>query len=319
MPLPDKAPCNDGLADPCTTGECMTGTCTPVPANDGATCDDFNFCTINDMCKGGVCMGVPNPCATANGCYTGVCDQINQVCTQTKVADGTACTDGDVCNTGKHCTSGVCNGGTPTNNGMACTPQMSCNVGTTCMNGMCAGGTGPTIYFEDEFNDNSKGWALDMEWQVGTTMPSTCQFSGSSDPTTDMPASASNGVAGVVLGGCADSTVAHPFRYLTSPQFDTSAATGPVIFGYYRWLNSDYAPFMTNVVDVYDGTTWHNLWTSGGPPGVTDSAWTYISFDVTMYKNAKMQVRFGFSTTSGVLSVSSWNVDDVLVADAKCP
>jgi hypothetical protein len=48
-------------------------------------------------------------------------------------------------------------------------------------------------------------------------------------------------------------------------------------------------------------------------------AWTYVSFDVTAYKNAKMQVRFGFDVNKGVALVSSWNVDDVLVASAKCP
>jgi hypothetical protein len=95
-------------------------------------------------------------------------------------------------------------------------------------------------------------------------------------------------------------------------------ATGSVIFGYYRWLNSDSFPFMTNVVDVYDGTTWHNLWTD--TLGTQDAAWTYVSFDVTTYKNAKMQVRFGFDVEDiAVSEVSSWNVDDVLVASTMCP
>jgi hypothetical protein len=305
--------------DPCNTGMCVTGTCTPTPANNGATCDDGLFCTINDMCQGGVCTGAPNPCAPANGCYTGMCDEILQSCTITKVADGTACNDGDVCNTGKHCTSGVCTGGTPTNNGMACTPVMACDMGTTCMNGTCAGGTGPTIYFQDEFNDNSKGWMLDPEWQIGPTMPSTCQFTGSPDPSVDFPLSMSNGVAGVVLGGCADTSVVHPYRYLTSAPFDTSAATGTVTFGFYRWLNSDFDPYMNNEVDVYDGTMWHTLWTSGTNT-INDSAWTYVSYDVTMYKNAKMQVRFGFTIGNlAVSTVSSWNVDDVIVASAQCP
>jgi hypothetical protein len=319
--LPDNTPCDLGFTDPCNTGACMASFCSPVPANDGTPCDDGLFCTVNDMCKMGTCTGTPNPCTAGGGCYTGTCDTTLDMCMMTKVADGTACNDGDVCNTGKTCMSGLCSGGTPTNNGKACTPTMSCNVGTTCMSGMCTGGTGPTIYFQDEFNDNSKGWTLDTEWQIGPTKMSNCLGgTGNPDPAIDQPMTSANGVAGVVIGGCEDTSATHPFRYLTSPAFDTSTATGSVIFGYYRWLNSDYNPYMTNVVDVYDGTTWHNLWTTGGPPPVQDASWTYVSYDVTAYKNAKMQVRFGFNIGSvGVFTVSSWNVDDVLVANAKCP
>jgi hypothetical protein len=296
----------------------MGGTCTGVPAMDGMPCDDGLFCTINDACKGGNCTGVPNPCGPTDGCYTNSCDEFSQSCTSTKNADGTKCDDGDVCNTGKTCAAGVCAGGTPVNEGMACTPTMSCNVGTTCHMGMCSGGTGPTIYFQEEFNDNSQGWKLDAEWAIGGTMPSTCQDSGYSDPTTDQPMTSSNGVAGVVLGGCEDNTNTHPYRYLTSPAFDTSVATGSVIFGFYRQLNSDIGPFMTNTVDVFDGTTWHNLWTDMN--GTTDMSWTYVSYDVTAYKNAKMQVRFGFDIEDlGAFSMSSWNVDDVLVSNVMCP
>jgi hypothetical protein len=184
---------------------------------------------------------------------------------------------------------------------------------------VCGGGTGPTVYFAEDFHDNSKGWMMDSEWQIGPAMPSTCQIYGNPDPAMDHSPTSDNGVAGIVIGGC-ESPVVHAYYYLTSPPFDTSMATGSVIFGYYRWLNSDYDPFMHNTVDVWDGTTWVNLWTSGGAPGVSDNAWTYVSFDVTAHKNAGMRVRFGYNIgTGGVFTVSSWNVDDVLVASTACP
>jgi hypothetical protein len=281
-------------------------------------CDDGLFCTINDMCKGGTCIGTPNPCPSAGGCYTGTCDMTLQMCTMPmKVADGTPCNDGDVCNTDKQCTSGVCSGGTPANNGMMCTPTMPCSVGT-CNNGMCTGGTAPTFYFQEEFNDNSKGWTMDPEWQIGPAKASSCQTAGNPDPAMDMPMTPANGIAGVVIGGCEDKSMAYPPRYLTSPPFDTSMATGSVIVGFYRWLNSDTTPRMNNYIEVFDGTTWHSLWTSN-TTSITDMSWTYVSFDVTAYKNAKMQVRFGFDVNKGVALVSSWNVDDVLVANAECP
>jgi hypothetical protein len=313
----DATPCKGVAAGPCATGACFSGVCTPMPANEGAACDDGLFCTIDDACKQGKCTGVPNPCGPTDGCHTNTCSESLQQCTSTENADGTPCNDGDVCNADKACSAGVCTGGMPANDGVACTPTMACIVGATCMQGVCGGGTSPTVYFADWFDDASKGWTLDPEWEIGPAKASTCQTWGHPDPATDYPPSASNGLAGVVIGGCADASTTHPFGYLTSPAFDTSGATGSVIFGYYRWLNSG-GKWMTNTVDVYDGNAWQNLWTDTSD--ITDMAWTYVSWDVTANKNPKMQVRFGFEVGNvSIQSMGSWNVDDVMVANAKCP
>jgi hypothetical protein len=106
---------------------------------------------------------------------------------------------------------------------------------------------------------------------------------------------------------------------MESPPFNTANAAGPVIFGFYRWLNSDYDPFMHNAVEVWNGAQWVNLWTSGSF-ATQDASWTFIQYDVTAHKNAAMRVRFGFDIGSlGVFTIGSWNVDDVLVASAACP
>lgn len=58
---------------------------------------------------------------------------------------------------------------------------------------------------------------------------------------------------------------------------------------------------------------------SGGSPQIDDAAWTHLSYDLTAYKNAAMQVRFGFDIqSSGVFTVAGWNVDDVVIANAVC-
>jgi hypothetical protein len=234
------------------------------------------------------------------------------------VADGTPCSDGDVCNTGKTCKTGICQGGTPAHVGMACTTTLSCDTGTTCSaTGQCTGGTTPNIFFQEEFNDYSQGWTLGAEWQIGATMASDCQDQGFSDPSYDTPFTPANGVAGVVLGGCPQADTMHPMQYLTSPAFDTSAATGSVILGFYRLLNADFIGNMSDEIDVFDGTTWQTVWTD--EIGVTDPAWVYVSYDVTQYKNSKMQVRFGFDVeTDFGDSVSSWNIDDVIVSTTTC-
>lgn len=322
QPAGDGTLCNDGLFNPCTQGVCNQGLCQSGPGNDGATCNDSLFCTVNDHCTSGVCGGEPNTCGPANGCFIFQCNEALQTCTSVAGNDGAPCDDGNACTGGTTCASGVCGAGTPTNEGGPCIAS-TCTSGDTCAAGVCGGGQGPTVYFQDDFKDNSKGWLLGSEWQIGSATASSNGSHGA-DPALDHTPSADNGIAGVVIGGNANPVI-HPFSYIESPAFDTSTAAGPVILGYYRWLNSDYDPFMHNRVEVYDGAKWIVLWESGGSPGIQDSppvgqGWTYFSYDVTMYKSAGTKVRFGFDIASGgVFTIGSWNVDDVLVASATCP
>ncbi|MFM2379021.1 MAG: hypothetical protein RLZZ143_1599, partial [Cyanobacteriota bacterium] len=169
-----------------------------------------------------------------------------------------------------------------------------------------------TTYFSDDFANNTKGWTLGTEWQIGAATTSTGQVYGNPDPGTDNTPTADNGVAGVVIGGNA-STALHGFYYLTSPVINTSTAN-KLFFEFARWLNSDYTPFVQNKVEIFNGSSWVNLWSSGGSPGVQDNAWTPQQFDISAHKSASTQIRFGFNVGStGVWTVSSWNVDDVKI------
>jgi subtilisin family serine protease len=169
---------------------------------------------------------------------------------------------------------------------------------------------GFTTFFSDDFATNTKGWALGTEWQIGSATVSTGQIYGNPDPGVDYTPTTDNGVAGVVIGGNA-STALHDFYYFTSPIINTSTANN-LFFEYARWLNSDYTPFIQNTVDVFNGSSWVNLWSSGGSPGITDNAWTPQKFDISTYKSASTQIRFGFNVGSdGAYTVSSWNIDDV--------
>ena len=171
---------------------------------------------------------------------------------------------------------------------------------------------GFTTYFSDDFANNTKGWTLGTEWQIGSATTSTGQVYGNPDPGTDNTPTADNGVAGVVIGGNA-STSLHSYYYLTSPVINTSTAN-KLFFEYASWLNSDYTPYMQNTVDIFNGSSWLNLWSSGGAPGVQDNSWTPQQFDISAYKSASTQIRFGFNVGSaGVYTVSSWNVDDVKI------
>jgi hypothetical protein len=141
-PINEGGPCNNGDANGCSQGQCKAGACTSVPKNDGQTCDDAKFCTINDHCLGGGCVGDPNPCAPpSNACMIGVCNENAKSCVVTIGNDGSPCDDGNFCTGGEKCASGQCVGGQPANNGVACDDKNGCTGGTTCINGTCGGPT----------------------------------------------------------------------------------------------------------------------------------------------------------------------------------
>ena len=75
--LCDGVDCS-GLDGDCLVGVCnpATGACGTTPKPNLTTCDDFDDCTVSDVCRGGVCGGAPkcdylNSAAT---CSIGVCE-----------------------------------------------------------------------------------------------------------------------------------------------------------------------------------------------------------------------------------------------------
>lgn len=282
--------------DECHTMACSpaSGNCEPVPGNNGAACTDPNdLCTINKTCSGGMCQGGQPKCAGFGDlCSTGVCDLATGTCSSEMIpgSDGLMCDDGNACTDSDVCSSGVC-AGTPTADYI--------------------------VYFDESFSSNAAGWTLGQEWEIGPAKASAGFPTGFEDPALDHTASADNGIAGVVIGGYATEVV-HPMYYLESPTFNADGAN-PVVLQFWRHLNSDYTPYMNNVVEVYNGVQWTTIWQSGNI-GIEDSQWTFISHDITAYKSANMKIRFGFDIgSSGVFTVSSWNIDDVVVASKTCP
>jgi len=343
VPGDNGAQCDDG--DPCTYfGSCQNGTCAkgspidcglfttdctlgvcepgfgckPMPAFDGFACEDGLFCTLNTVCSNGQCTGgIPMPCAPAGGCFVGTCDEANNTCTSVPGNDGAACDDGSPCTSATTCSNGVCTNGTPANEGVACDDGTACTIGEICSAGTCGGGLGPQIFFTEDFSDNAAGWTLGPEWQIGAAKQGITMGFGGPDPDVDHSPTPDDGVAGAVIGGDV-STTAHPYSYLESPVFDTSGAVGPVILGYYRWLNSDGDPYMHNRVDVWNGNQWITVWSTG--QFMFDGSWSYQQHDLTNYKNAAMKIRFGFDMKDNEFSpFSGWNIDDVLVASQACP
>lgn len=171
------------------------------------------------------------------------------------------------------------------------------------------------VIFSDDFSSNT-GWSLGTNWQIGATSVSPSAV-GNGDPALDHTPTADNGVLGALLGGNIGAPEGlHNFYYATSPVYDLTNATD-VNFSYYRWLNSDYDPYMTSQIEAFDGATWNVIYTNccmGSSGYVDDSSWTPFAYDVSTFAdgNSNFQVRFSYDVTSGgVYTIGGWNVDDL--------
>jgi hypothetical protein len=340
--------CDDG--NPCTDNICNPDDSSCYFPFNTVPCNDSNKCTKNDHCIEGSCGGDPVVCSDGNNCTYDKCDPQNG-CYHPNIPQGAECDDlnnctvSDVCLLGEcagdwldgcclkdvdcddsdGCTIDKCNDNECQNINTCCFSDEECNDFDdicsidACVEGACVytptgvEGCCHEVLFRDDFSTD-KGWSFDGEWERGTATPSSGQSYGSGDPSSDHSGSSDNFHIGVVIGGNA-AKVIHGYYWATSPVVDTLNASN-LRLHFWRMLNSDYSPYMVNAVDVYNGSGWKRIFESGSAPGIQDSTWVFQNFDVTAHKNSTFQVRFGFTIgSSGVFTVSSWNVDDVVLVD----
>lgn len=174
------------------------------------------------------------------------------------------------------------------------------------------------VLFHDEFNSNAAFWTLGPQWAIGPTVPSSCGAIGpgapSQDPGSDADGKAGGGVAGVVLGGCTG-TPLHGYYYLVSPPIDTTGSTS-LRLEFDRHLTSDYPPYMDSVVDVWNGAAWINIF-STPYGGIYDSNWVHVSYNISLFSNPALRVRWGYASYLGALSVAGWSIDNVRVTNRE--
>ena len=163
------------------------------------------------------------------------------------------------------------------------------------------------LLFHETFADNSAGWTLGAEWQIGPTFAGTGHGAGWPDPEFDRSPGSDNGVAGAVIGGTVEN-VAHGVRWIESPVIDLSAVAGSVTLSWWLWENTR-GPFIDHL-EAFDGVQWQTVYRN--PYLTFDSAWHPYVVDVTAYKNAAFRLRFGHSRGDGYSpDVAGMNVDEV--------
>lgn len=287
---PDDGACGDN-AD-CASGYCADGSCAAKSCEDDDGCSD-----LTNMCQDGMCNldtftceAVPKvDCSDMDGeCVMGVCDPDTGTCGTEAINEDMACDDGD-----------------------------ACTVDEVCQAGTCVDLDGPNVHIDEDFDDNSFGWALGDNWEIGSATASAQGQAGTgADPAMDHTATDDNGIAGVLIGDLTSGS--QQFTYLESPSIDLQNATGDLQLSLWRWLNSDVDPKMTSVIEVRDGNSWTELWANDGNMVVADDMWTLQEFDVTNYKSADFRIRIGYKATGSAADVGGWNVDDIVVAPPQC-
>jgi hypothetical protein len=220
------------------------------------------------------------------------------------------------------CATGACDPGsgqclaTPKNQGLACDDGNGCSTNETCNNGACVAPGGAGFLFYESFSDNSQGWALQGQWQIGPAQSSSgCDFCTGNDPSTDhTDATFDNGVAGVGIGTCQTGGAG---MCLTSPPVNTLIA-GPVWLDFWRHAHLDYLNFQSNKIEVFNGSSWVQIYVNNTGACVNDTQWSNQVYDVTAYKNAAFRVRFCTTDLGGSLSSGNWTIDDLTIGPNIC-
>lgn len=123
--------CDD--SNECLKPSCTTGACTYT--NTTVSCDDGLYCTINDKCNQGECVGEPRDCSSKDDqCNVGQCSESKKACVGDPVPNGTDCDDDSLCTEGDACESGECVG-----------TEKSCTTENSCETASCSESTGECV------------------------------------------------------------------------------------------------------------------------------------------------------------------------------
>jgi hypothetical protein len=132
--------------------------CVAVFAENDSSCSDNLFCTIEDKCLDGECIGAPKDCDDDLECTQDLCDEANSCYHRPYYGpcnDGNACTGDDSCSSGScigttldcndtnDCTDDRCDTASgcvhDKRSGMKCDDDNPCTITDTCTNGVCIG------------------------------------------------------------------------------------------------------------------------------------------------------------------------------------
>ncbi|UCD75792.1 MAG: hypothetical protein JSV91_02520, partial [Phycisphaerales bacterium] len=171
------------------------------------------------------------------------------------------------------------------------------------------------VTFEENF-DSDPGWTTQGEWAFGQPTGQGGNSWGYPDPTSGYTGP---NVYGYNLNGDYSTDVGGPY-YLTTPAIDCSGLTR-VNLHFYRWLNSDYQPYVYQTLEVStDGSAWTEIWSNGGDE-IAENSWSEQQYDISNIADNEptVYIRWGHEVgQSGAWAYSGWNIDDVVLTSFVC-
>lgn len=170
---------------------------------------------------------------------------------------------------------------------------------------------GQTVAFEDDFGTD-KGWTGygTGGWaRAAAAASSGC--SGSAGPAADHTQNGNNFIIGTYIGACYPNSLGAN-NFLTSPVINCTGFTS-VQLDFWRWAGCESSSYDKIQVDVYNGTTWVNVWQNSAT--FSDAAWTQQTINVSTQanNNPNFRVRFGIGPTDGSVVYIGWNIDDLII------
>jgi autotransporter-associated beta strand protein len=204
--------------------------------------------------------------------------------------------------------------GGPTNNTFAAAQPLDAaftSLGTASQRAAVLGttdGGGSQTFVSFPLNTDP-GWSYQGQWAFGTPTGGGGTSYGNHDPTSGHTGS---NVIGVNLAGDYSTTVGGPW-YVTTSAINCTGRTN-VQLSFWRWLNSDYPPYVTDTIDVSNnGTAWTNVFTNTAGVPITDSSWQLMQYDIHAVADNQptVYIRWGYAVAAGAFPYSGWNIDDV--------
>ncbi|MFO7792060.1 MAG: hypothetical protein R6W73_03650 [Candidatus Saliniplasma sp.] len=166
------------------------------------------------------------------------------------------------------------------------------------------------LVFEDGF-ETDKGWMIsEGEWEVGPPEGLGGE-NGNPDP---VNAYEGSNVLGYDLSNNGDyENSISSTMWATSPTIDLSGSTG-VTLEFQRWLNLEENQYDKGYIEVYDGSSWQQIWENPSST-ITENSWNNQSYDISEYAdgNDNFQVRFGLGPTDEGWTYSGWNIDNLQI------
>ena len=252
------------VSDTCNLGLCVNGACSKVPKSGSISCNDNNACTVNDVCKSGVCKGATKSCP-GDQCNNGGCAVIAGTATCVKVYKKGFCNDGDLCTVKDTC---VNNGGV----GKCVGTKTTCN-GDTCNNGVCDTKTGQCkkVYKAGSCNDSNNCTHSDKcvySGGVGVCKGTTKSCAGDQCNTGLCNSSTGSCYKVYKSGSCNDSDSCTSGEYCLK-----SGSTGYCGGGKYTgdaWEPNTNCSQAKYIGTVKEGGTWPQVSATLSPPGDID-------------------------------------------------